>query len=63
MESPLPFSDGVYEGPIIDHRIEYNAGSFMYCIWSQHLRNIEFVHELQNIYHALTGEELQIKES
>lgn len=59
--SALPFSDGVYEGPIIDHRVEYNAGSFMYCLWSQHLRNMEHVHQLQNLYHALTGEELQIK--
>lgn len=59
--SLLPFSEGVYEGPIIDHRVEYNAGSFMYCLWSQHLRNIDHVHQLQNLYHAITGEDLQIK--
>jgi len=27
----------------------------------QFLANIEFVHELQNLYHALTGEELEIE--
>jgi len=59
--SPLPFSEGVYEGPIIDNRVEYNAGSFMYCLWTQRLRNIEHVHQLQNLYYALTGEELKIK--
>lgn len=29
---------------------------------ARHIRNIEYVHQLQNLYFALTGEELQIKE-
>jgi len=29
---------------------------------SKHLRNVEFVHQLQNLYFALTGQELELKE-
>lgn len=31
------------------------------CFCGKFLVNIEFVHHLQNLYHALTGEELTIK--
>lgn len=59
-KSKSPFSDGIYEGPIIDHRVEYNSGTYMYCLWSDHLKDVMYVHEFQNLYHALTGEELKI---
>jgi hypothetical protein len=42
---------------------EYLSGVHL-CVGGQHicLPHIKFVHQIQNIYHALTGEELEIKE-
>ena len=37
-----------------DKGFNYNVNFFEY----DNLQNIEFVHQLQNLYHALTGEEL-----
>jgi hypothetical protein len=33
-----------------------------YDAWCYVIRDVEFVHELQNLYYVLTGEELMIKE-
>lgn len=36
--------------------------NFMFCEGNSILREVKYVHTLQNLYHALTGEELTIKE-
>ena len=41
---------------IIDRHVEYKNGNINFII-----RKCEHVHELQNLYHAITGEELTLK--
>ena len=41
---------------IIDRHVEYKNGSINFII-----RKCEHVHDLQNLYHAITGEELTLK--
>lgn len=37
-------------------------GSYIFCADEKSIRYVRYVHELQNIFFALTGEELTIKE-
>lgn len=56
------FAQGVYNSPTLGHYIDYDAGIFTYRYYSTSLRDIQSIHQLQNCYFSLTGEELQIKE-
>lgn len=38
-------------------------GPYIFCDDEKSIRYVKYVHELQNIFFALTGEELKIKES
>lgn len=41
-------------------KVEDSIGFHVYFI-GRHLKEIQYVHELQNLYFALTGEELELK--
>mgnify|MGYP003586913368 CR=1 FL=1 len=73
---PIPFTDkllltiGTYVNPIkwcIDgygfSKCKHNDGSISISLLGDIIigKNIIYVHELQNLYHALTGEELEIR--
>jgi hypothetical protein len=52
-----------------DFKIEHQGINFAYVLWSQsapHLTQFighcQYVHQLQNLYFALTGQELELKE-
>ena len=47
--------------PYGDFRIYQHPDSFKYWLDQYHTIEIKYVHQLQNIYFALTGEELTIK--
>jgi len=57
MESGL-FNISGYDVMLTKNGIDFYLGE--YGSW---YKNIEYVHQLQNLYFALTGEELQLKQS
>jgi hypothetical protein len=60
-ESGFAFSAGLFELPTVGHQLHYDAGIYTYSYYDKQLRDVEFLHQVQNLYFALTGEELTIK--
>jgi hypothetical protein len=60
-ESTNIFAPGVFELAVHGHEIHYDASVYTYTYFDCQLRDVLYVHQLQNLYFTLTGYELEIK--
>lgn len=54
------FDAEVMESASIWHDIHYEEGKCTYVYNGVKLRDIEYLHQLQNLYHSLTGKEITL---
>ena len=62
MNKRVVFKKDLFVGTRDKRAIDYRGGkSYVYVFHGDNIIDLYFVHQLQNLYFALTGEELKLK--